>query len=241
MPKQVIAGTGRLAFIPPMLPTLVAKPPEGDDWIHEVKLDGYRSQIVINGPDVRIYTRRGLDWSEKYRDLVEAAKALNVETAIIDGETIVTNDAGLPDFAALRRAITRRQHDLYFVAFDLLHLNGHDLRDLGIEERREILHGLIPAGSRIQFSEDMPGDGDAVFYLVDKAGIEGIVSKRRGSKYRSGPTTNWLKTKSFTVDEFELLGVERERGKAAFALLAEPGTGNYVGSAFITLGHDMRE
>ncbi|TGV62460.1 ATP-dependent DNA ligase, partial [Mesorhizobium sp. M2D.F.Ca.ET.160.01.1.1] len=114
----------------------VAKPPEGDDWIHEVKLDGYRSQIVINGPDVRIYTRRGLDWSEKYRDLVEAAKALDVETAIVDGETIVTNDAGIPDFAALRRAITRRQHDLYFVAFDLLHLNGHDLRDLGVEERR---------------------------------------------------------------------------------------------------------
>ncbi|TIW61792.1 MAG: ATP-dependent DNA ligase [Mesorhizobium sp.] len=236
------AGTGRLAFIPPMLPTLVAKPPEGDDWIHEVKLDGYRSQIVINGPDVRIYTRRGLDWSEKYRDLVEAAKALNVETAIVDGETIVTNDAGLPDFAALRRAITRRQHDLYFVAFDLLHLNGHDLRDLGVEERREILLGLIQPDSRIQFSETMPGgDANAIFYLVDQAGLEGIVSKRLGSKYRSGNTTAWLKTKSYTVSDLELLGVERERGKPAFALMGEPGTRKYVGSAFITLNREMRE
>ncbi|WP_292075322.1 RNA ligase family protein [Mesorhizobium sp.] len=224
-----------------MEPKLVAKPPGGEDWIHEIKLDGYRSQIVINGPDVRIYTRTGIDWSAKYRDLVEAAKKLDLGSAIIDGEIIVTNEAGLPDFAALRRAITQRQHDLYLGAFDLLHLNGQDLRDLAVEERRDILHGLVPTGSRIQFSEEMPGDGDAVFYLVDQAGLEGIVSKRRGSKYRSGPTTYWLKTKSFTVDEFELLGVERERGKAAFALLAEPGTGNYAGSAFITLGHDIRD
>jgi bifunctional non-homologous end joining protein LigD len=87
----------------------------------------------------------------------------------------------------------------------------------------------------------MPGDAKAIFYLVDQAGLEGIVSKRADSKYRSGPTSNWLKTKSWTVDEFELLGVEREQGKAAFALLAEPGTGKYVGSAFITLGWDMKE
>ena len=123
----------------------------------------------------------------------------------------------------------------------MLHLKGQDLRDVAVEERREILHGLISAGRRIQFSEEMPDDGNAVFYLVDQAGIEAIVSKRRGSKYRNGPTTNWLKTKSYTVDEFELLGVERERGKAAFALLTEPGTGKYIGSAFITLGRDMRE
>ncbi|MER8484309.1 hypothetical protein [Mesorhizobium sp. M1322] len=130
---------------------------------------------------------------------------------------------------------------MYLGAFDILHLNGHDLRDIGCKGRREILFGIIKPNSRMQFSDEMPGDGNAVFYLADQAGLEGIVSKRRGSKYRSGPTINWLKTKSFTVDEFELLGVERERGKAAFALLAEPGTRNYVGSAVITLGHDMRE
>ncbi|TIP25777.1 MAG: ATP-dependent DNA ligase [Mesorhizobium sp.] len=239
MPK----GKGRLTFVPPMLPTRVPEPPSGGDWIHEVKLDGYRSQIVINGDDVRIYTRTGIDWSSKFRDLVEAARALGLDNAIIDGETIVTNEAGLPDFAALQKAITQRQrqHDLYLVAFDLLYLNGQDLRELGVEERRDILQGLIRPGERIQFSEAMPGESDALFYLIDKAGMEGMVSKRRGSKYRSGETRQWLKTKSFVVSELELLGVQRESGKAAFALLAEPDTRRYVGSAFITLPLDIRE
>ena len=224
-----------------MMPTLVAKPPQGDDWMHEAKFDGYRSQIIFDAGSARIFTRRGLDWTSKYRDLVEAAKGLNVQNAIIDGEVVVLNEAGLSDFAALRKAITRRQHDLYFVAFDLLHLNGHDLRDMALEDRREILAGLIGSDSRIQFSETMPGEANAIYHLIDTAGLEGMVSKRRDSKYRSGPTTNWLKTKSFTESEFELLGVERERGKPAFALMAEPGTRKYVGSAFVSVNREMRE
>ncbi|UVC19055.1 hypothetical protein IHQ72_19520 [Mesorhizobium onobrychidis] len=155
--------------------------------------------------------------------------------APLDGEVVVLNDAGLSDFAALRKAITRRQHNLYFVAFDLLHLNGHDLRDMALEDRREILTGLIGSDSRIQFSETMPGEANAIYHLIDAAGLEGMVSKRRDSKYRSGPTTNWLKTKSFTESEFELLGVERERGKPAFALMADPGSRKYVGSAFVSV------
>ncbi|WP_441338640.1 ATP-dependent DNA ligase [Mesorhizobium onobrychidis] len=115
----------RLKFVPPLLPTLVEKPPKGDDWLHEAKFDGYRSQIIIENADIRIFTRRGLDWTAKYRDLATAAKTMDVESAIIDGEIIVLNEDGISDFAALRKAITRRQHDLYFVAFDLLHLNGH--------------------------------------------------------------------------------------------------------------------
>lgn len=224
-----------------MMPTLVAKPPQGDGWTHEVKFDGYRSQIVIDAGRARIFTRRGLDWTSKYRDLGKAAKTLGVESAIVDGEIIVLNDKGLSDFAELRKAITRRQHDLYFVAFDLLHLNGHDLRDMAVEERRDILAGIIPPDIRIQFSQALPGEANAIYHLVDQAGLEGMVSKRLGSRYVSGPTTNWLKTKCYTVGEYELLGVEREPGKAAFALLAEPGTGKYVGSAFISLGRDMKE
>jgi bifunctional non-homologous end joining protein LigD len=173
--------------------------------------------------------------------LAEAGKGLSVQNAIIDGEVVVLNDAGLSDFAALRKAITRRQHDLYFVAFDLLHLNGHELRDMALEDRREILAGLIGSDSRIQFSETMPGEAKAIYHLIDAAGLEGMVSKRRDSKCRSGPTTNWLKTKSFTESEFELLGVERERGKPAFALMAEPGTRKYVGSAFVSVNREMRE
>ncbi|SFQ19810.1 ATP dependent DNA ligase domain-containing protein [Mesorhizobium sp. NFR06] len=206
-----------------------------------MKFDGYRSQIIIDDADVRIFTRRGLDWTTKYRDLMETAKGLNVQNTIIDGEIIVLNAKGLSDFGELRKAITSRQHDLYFVAFDLMHLNGHDLRDMPLIDRREILRVMIPAGRRIQFSEALPGTGAAVFHLVERAGLEGVVSKRKDSVYRSGPSTNWLKAKCYSIDEYELLGVEREPGKPALALMAERGTGRYVGSAFITLNREMRE
>ncbi|WP_292640157.1 ATP-dependent DNA ligase [Mesorhizobium sp.] len=220
----------------------MAKPPEGNNWIHEVKLDGYRAQVVINSPeDIRVYTKTGKDWTRKYLGIVEAARDLAVENAIIDGEALVTNIAGMPDFNALQNAVHSSPYAMYLCAFDILHLNGHDLRDIGCEARREVLYGIIKPNSRIQFSEAMPGDAKSIFYLVEQVELEGIVSKRPDSNYRSGPTSNWLKTKSFTVDEFELLGVEREPGKAAFALLGQPGTGRYVGSAFITLGRDMKE
>jgi len=232
----------RLKFVEPLLPTLVEKPPEGDDWIHEVKFDGYRSQIVKDADGVRVFTRRGLDWTAKYRDIAKAAGELDeVQSAIIDGEIIVLNDAGQSNFAALRKAITQRQHDLYFVAFDLLHLNGHDLRDMPLEDRREILAAMIPEGRRIQFSQALPGDAAAIFHLVDQAGLEGMVSKRRDSVYRSGQSTNWLKAKCYTIGEYDLLGVEREPGQPAFALMAERGTGRYIGSAFINSSREIRD
>ncbi|RUW50836.1 RNA ligase family protein [Mesorhizobium sp. M8A.F.Ca.ET.021.01.1.1] len=185
----------RLKFIEPLMPTLVEKPPEGDGWTHEVKFDGYRSLIIKDEEGVRIFTRRGLDWTAKYRDLAKEAGDLDVDSAIIDGEVIVLNDAGLSDFGALRKAISRRQHDLYFVAFDLLHINGLDIRDMPLEERREILAEMIPVGQHIQFSQALPGEARVIFHLIDQAGMEGMVSKRRDSKYRSGMSTNWLKDK----------------------------------------------
>ncbi|MER9125435.1 ATP-dependent DNA ligase [Mesorhizobium sp. M0959] len=232
----------RLAFIPPMKPKLVSKPPEDEGWIHEIKLDGYRTQIIINSPDdIRAFSSSGADWTGKYTGIIEAARVLDVNNAIFEGEAVVTNKAGLPDFDALQKAVHSDPYAMILGAFDIMHLDGHDLRDIGCKARREMLYSIIKPDSRIQFSEALPGDPKAIFYLVDQAGIEGIVSKRADSPYRSGPTSNWLKTKSFTVQEYELLGVEREQGKPAFALMAEPGTGKYVGSAFISLGRDMKE
>ncbi|MER8506730.1 ATP-dependent DNA ligase [Mesorhizobium sp. M0894] len=225
-----------------MEPKLVAKPPEGEHWMHEIKLDGYRAQIVINSADdIRVFTKSGADWTSKFTGLVEAARELEVENAIFDGEAVLTNKAGLPDFDALQKSVHSDPYATILGAFDIMHLDGHDLRDVGCKARREMLYSIIKPNSRIQFSEALPGDPKAIFYLADQAGLEGIVSKRADSPYRSGPTSNWLKTKSWTVDEFELLGVKREAGKAAFAYLAEPGTGKYRGSAFITLGRDMKE
>ncbi|TIW85732.1 MAG: ATP-dependent DNA ligase, partial [Mesorhizobium sp.] len=147
-------------------------------------------------------------------------------------------DVGLSDFGELRKAITRRQHDLYFVAFDLLHLNGHDLRDMPLEDRREILQAMIPAGGRIQFSEALPGTGDAVYHLACETNLEGIVSKRKTSVYRSGPTMNWRKIKCYVVKRMEIIGAQRERGKSAKVLMAE--NGRYMGSADVVFKHDKR-
>jgi bifunctional non-homologous end joining protein LigD len=100
-------GGNRLSFVPPLMPTLVEQPPEGDDWIHEVKFDGYRSQLVIDEDSTRIYTRNGHDWTAKYRDLVKEADSLGAESAIVDGEIIVLNEAGLSDFGELRTSAAK--------------------------------------------------------------------------------------------------------------------------------------
>ncbi|RWQ35831.1 MAG: ATP-dependent DNA ligase [Mesorhizobium sp.] len=231
----------RLAFIPPMKPKLVDSPPLGDGWTHEIKLDGYRTQIIIEGGEVRAYSSSGADWTKRYAGIVEAARELDVESAIIDGEAVVPNEKGHPDFHKMQRVIQKDPYAAILGAFDILHLNGHDLRDIGCKARREMLHGIVKPGTRIQFSEALPGDAKAIFYLVEQAELEGVVSKRADSKYRSGPTTNWVKAKSFMYSDLDLIGYQRERGKAAQALFAEPGTGHYIGTAVITLGRDMRD
>ncbi|RVB36472.1 ATP-dependent DNA ligase, partial [Mesorhizobium sp. M7A.F.Ca.CA.001.07.2.1] len=168
-------------------------------------------------------------------------EAIAAESFIIDGETITVNEAGLSDFHALQSAVTRREpsRDLYLVAFDLLHLNGHDLRNMPVEDRREILQALIPAVGRIQVSKAMPGTGDAVYHLVDKAGLEGMISKRKDSVYRSGPTMNWRKIKCYAEKEMDIIGVQREAGKPAMVLMADKG--RYAGGAFVAFKADKRQ
>jgi ATP-dependent DNA ligase len=152
---------------------------------------------------------------------------------------VVVNDKGLSDFHALRSAVARRTQDLYLVAFDLLHLNGHDLRDMALKDRREILRALIQTGGRIQFSEALPGTGDAVYHLACNANLEGIVSKRLDSVYRSGSTTAWRKIKCFDEKIMDIIGVQRERGKPAVVLMADKG--RYMGGAFVTFKADKRQ
>ncbi|RWF09657.1 MAG: ATP-dependent DNA ligase, partial [Mesorhizobium sp.] len=136
-------------------------------------------------------------------------------------------------------AITRRPQDLYLVAFDLLHLNGHDLRDMVLKDRLEILQALIPACGHIQFSEALPGTGDAVYHLACEAGLEGIVSKRLDSVYRSGSTMNWRKIKCYVEKEMDIIGVKREAGKPPMVLLSD--NGRYMGGAFVTFKADKRQ
>ncbi|CDX21544.1 ATP dependent DNA ligase [Mesorhizobium sp. ORS 3324] len=233
------AGRVHLSFIRPMEPELVEQPPNGDEWSHEVKFDGYRTQVVKDAEGIRFYTKTGIDWTAKYRPLANEVLAIECDSFIIEGEMIVTNAAGISDFHALRSAITRRPQDLYLAAFDLLHLNGRDLRDTALKDRREILQALIPPGSHIQFSEALPGTGDAIYHLACEANLEGIVSKRLDSVYRSGNTMNWRKVKCFTEQEMEIIGFKRETGKPAMVLMAHKG--RYMGGAFVTFKADKRQ
>ena len=156
--------TTRLRFIEPQLASLVDQPPEGKHWIHEIKHDGYRSQVLVERGEARVFTRNGYDWSDRYPSIVRAATNLRCQSAIIDGEAIVQNGHGASDFEALGSAMRRQPHSIILYAFDLLHLDGKDLPQQTLLERRAILKALLGSDdqSRIQFSDEFVGDGDAL-------------------------------------------------------------------------------
>jgi ATP-dependent DNA ligase len=229
-----------------MLPTLVSEAPEGDDWLHEIKYDGFRTQLVLCGREGRAFTRRGFDWSERYTPVLNAALDLGPDSAIIDGEMIVQDEQGRSDFHAFEHAMRHEPHRLVFMAFDLLHLNGEDLRSALLIERRERLFELIVChdpGCRIQHSEHVIGGGGALFNACDRMGLEGIVSKRIRSRYRTGRSPQWLKVKCWAEGEFVVVGIEPADGGPAVAMLARETTPGleYAGGAAITLAEGDRE
>ena len=132
-----------LQFIPFQQPTLANEPPAGGSWVHEVKYDGYRTQLIVENGAARAFTRRGFDWTERYQPVADAAAKLPCQSAILDGEMIVTGAKGEPDFRALRAAITSKPGRLVFVAFDLLHLDGRDIRRQPLLERKRLLWELV--------------------------------------------------------------------------------------------------
>jgi bifunctional non-homologous end joining protein LigD len=238
------AGGDRLRFIEFILPTLVERPPEGDDWIHEIKYDGYRTELLIQGGECQAFTRRGFDWSAKYPTIVKAAAALPVKSAIVDGEAIVLDEKGMTDIGALRSAMRWQPERLIYVAFDLIHLDGEDLRFRPLVERKAKLEQIVGAAGNdiIQYSQHVEGNGRAFYDQVDRMGLEGMVSKRASSPYRSGRAETWQKAKCYEESTYEVAGVLREPGRPAVAYMVTPDKERrYVGGAFITLNQQMRE
>jgi bifunctional non-homologous end joining protein LigD len=186
-------------FVPPCLPTKAQEPPSGPTWLHEIKHDGFRIIARKEGGRVRLYSRPGNDLTDRFRLIVEALVWLRVGSCIIDGEAVCCGDDGMPSFDRIRY----RRHDesVFLHAFDLIELNGDDLRREPFNTRKATLASLLRrAASGLRLNEHIEADGPTVFAHACKMGLEGIVSKRKDSPYRSGRSPDWLKSKNPTCE-----------------------------------------
>jgi ATP-dependent DNA ligase len=181
-------------FCEPCLPTQVTKPPSGPDWIHEIKHDGFRLLTRRGAMGVRLFTRNGYNWTDRFPLIVGALSAIKATTCLIDGEAVTCNDdTGLAEFEGLRS----RRGDVHLCAFDLLELDGRDLRLEPLTERRRLLARLIRnPRSGLVLNAQFKQDGPLVFEHACLLGCEGIVSKRKNSRYRSGRSRDWVKSKN---------------------------------------------
>jgi bifunctional non-homologous end joining protein LigD len=180
---------------PPCLPRPTNEPPAGPGWIHEIKHDGFRILARRDKERVRLFTRNGYDFTARFPKIAASVESLSVRSCIVDGEAIVVDERGLSVFDALRFRL--RDHAAVLCAFDLIELDGEDLRGRPLEHRKGTLADLL-RGVRdgIAFNRHYEGDGAIIFKYACTLGCEGIVSKRLGSPYRSGRVDHWLKIKN---------------------------------------------
>lgn len=195
-------------FLKPQLATEVEDPPTGEDWLHELKLDGYRMQARKQGKTVQILTRTGLDWTHRVKPIAAAVQRIAADTAILDGEVVVLDAEGLSSFARLQASFEKGEsHPLTYFAFDLLHLNGHSTRDLPLLQRKELLRSVLDQDTEdLRLSEHITGDGAAVFQKACELHAEGILSKRGTGKYIAGRGHAWVKSKCLHEQEFVIGG-----------------------------------
>ena len=218
------------AFVDPQLTKLVDQPPEGDTWGHEVKFDGYRMQLRLLQGRATLRTRSGLDWTDRFAAIAQDCGAL--PDCMIDGEAVVLDEHGLPDFGALQAALSDGRSDaLIFFAFDLLFEGRNDLRALPLEDRKARLEALLDAhggGSRLRYVSHLISNAKHVYSSACKMGLEGIVSKQLDAPYRSGRSGSWTKAKCRAGQEVVIGGWTTEGG-AVRSLLAGVYRGNELG------------
>ena len=197
------------SFVEPALATLVSKPPSGSRWLHEIKFDGYRLEVRIEAGRIKLLTRSGLDWSQKFgKEIISAFRDLPVGTAIIDGELVVEPAAGASDFSALQADLSEGRSDRFvFYAFDLLYLDGYDLKASPLIGRKELLRKIIPSETGIlRFSSHFDENGDLLLSHACRLSLEGIVSKIADDPYRPGRGKTWVKSKCSSRQEFVIGG-----------------------------------
>lgn len=196
-------------FVEPELATLVSAAPEGNRWIHEIKFDGYRIQAHVIAGKVTLYSRGGLDWTGKFgQPIIDDLVGTGVEEAIFDGEIVVESHAGLSDFSALQEDLSEGRSDRFaYYLFDLLYVDGKDIRQTPLIERKAMLAKLVSgSSSTLRFSEAFDADGAAVLTNACGLGLEGIVSKLRKAPYKSGRSNEWRKSKCVGRQEFVIAG-----------------------------------
>ncbi len=220
-PSKARGGSKMPPFTPPQLATLVDTVPAGSAWLHEVKYDGYRILLAIGGGNAKVFTRSGLDWSEKFPEIAAAGAALDLGAALIDGEAVALDQDGKPSFSALQDALKRGGTGLVMFAFDLLSLEGEDLTRMSNLERKELLRTVIPVEGPIAFAEHVIGEGEKLFETMCREGFEGVVSKRADAAYLGKRTQSWLKIKCTRRQEFVIVGwtPSEARGRGFRSLL----------------------
>jgi bifunctional non-homologous end joining protein LigD len=210
------------AFVAPQLATLVAEPPAGESWLHEIKYDGYRAIAAVAGKDTRIYTRSGQDWTAKFPRIAEALPELDVRSALLDGEIVALDAEGRSSFARLQQGLKAGDVPLTYYVFDLLELDGRDLRGEPLVRRKELLRKLLQnPPDAVRYSDHVAGHGDEVLAKACRMGLEGVVSKRADMAYESMRSHGWLKSKCTGNDEFVIGGyrVSTKKGRAFASLL----------------------
>lgn len=202
-------------FIKPELPQLVESAPEGEDWIHEMKFDGYRLQVHLRKTGgIHLFTRNGNDWKKKFPNLSEELSSLEVTDAIIDGEIVALDEKGRSHFQDLQNSLKGKDdEDLVFYGFDLLYLNGRDLRSLPLHERKTLLKTIFMGQEeRLRYSEEVTSSGKDFFEISCQHELEGIVSKNNNSPYHSGRNSSWVKVKCQNRQEFVIGGWTDPKG-----------------------------
>jgi bifunctional non-homologous end joining protein LigD len=229
-------------FQPLQLCTLVDAVPAGNQWLHEMKYDGYRALIALGSDGPKVFTRSGLDWSDKFPGIVAAARTIAAGSALIDGEIVAFKD-GKPDFSTLQEAISNGGDGLSLFAFDLLARDGDDLTGLPLVQRKDALQAILKgADDRIQYSEHVIGAGEKLFEAMCAQGYEGVVSKRADAPYRGSRTKSWLKAKCTRRQEFVIIGWTPSDAKARgfrSLLLGVHGPDGLVYAGKVGTGFDM--
>jgi bifunctional non-homologous end joining protein LigD len=221
----------------PQLATLVKSPPSGDEWLHELKFDGYRIGCAISKGRIILYSRNAKDWTAAFPEIVHAIAKLNVTDALFDGEIASVLPDGRTSFQSLQKAgVEAARGTIVYFIFDLLRLNGERISELPLEQRKDKLRRLLGrrTAGRLRYSAHINGQGEAFFSEACRAGLEGIISKRRDLPYRPGRHSGWLKTKCVRRQEFVIGGFTDPEGMRAGlgALLI----GYYAGERLVFAG-----